>query len=86
MSATGQWQQHPERRQVIGAARRCRLGQSGVQRLQGKIMGDKTDFSRASSERKNLEIHQVVIEMGMGFRAPAGLQVAVRIIVAAPER
>jgi HlyD family secretion protein len=44
-----------------------------------KIMGDKTVFSRASSERKDLHIIQVVIEMEPGFSAPVGLQVDVRI-------
>jgi len=51
-----------------------------------KIMGDKTVFSRASSERKNLDVLQAVIEMGTEFRAPAGLQVDVRIIVREPDR
>ncbi len=46
-----------------------------------KIMGDKTVFSRASSERKNLDVLQAVIELGPEFRAPAGLQVDVRINV-----
>jgi ABC exporter DevB family membrane fusion protein len=44
-----------------------------------KIMGDKTVFTRASSERKDLHILQVVIEMESGFAVPVGLQVDVRI-------
>jgi ABC exporter DevB family membrane fusion protein len=44
-----------------------------------KIMGDKTVFTRASSERKDLHILQVVIEMDLRFSAPVGLQVDVRI-------
>jgi len=43
------------------------------------IMGDKTVFARVSSERKDLDVLQVVIEMEDGFRAPMGLQVDVRI-------
>ena len=44
-----------------------------------KIMGDKTAFTRASSERKDLNVLEVVVEMGREFRAPAGLQVDVKI-------
>lgn len=44
-----------------------------------KVMGKKSTFTRASSERKDLEVLQVVIDMGPGFQAPAGLQVDVRI-------
>jgi len=44
-----------------------------------RIMGDKTVFTRASSERKDLHVLQVVIEMDSGFSAPVGLQVDVRI-------
>jgi HlyD family secretion protein len=44
-----------------------------------KIMGDKTVFTRASSERKDLRVLQVVIEMEPGFSAPVGLQVDVRV-------
>lgn len=43
------------------------------------IMGDKTVFARVSSERKDLDVLQIVIEMEDGFRAPMGLQVDVRI-------
>jgi HlyD family secretion protein len=44
-----------------------------------KIMGGKTVFTRASSERKDLNVLQIVIEMESGFSAPVGLQVDVRI-------
>lgn len=43
------------------------------------IMGDKTVFTRASSERKDLHVLEVVIEMEPGFSAPVGLQVDVRV-------
>jgi hypothetical protein len=46
-----------------------------------KIMGDKTVFTKASSERKDLHVLQVVIEVEPGFSAPVGLQVDVRIRV-----
>lgn len=42
------------------------------------IMGDKTLFARVSSEKRDLDVLQVVIEMEDGFRAPVGLQVDVR--------
>jgi HlyD family secretion protein len=48
-----------------------------------KIMGDKTVFSRASSERKDLHALQLLIEMGPEFKVPAGLQVDVKIAQAA---
>lgn len=44
-----------------------------------RIMGDKTVFTRASSERKDLHVLQIVIEMDSRFTAPIGLQVDVRI-------
>jgi HlyD family secretion protein len=44
-----------------------------------QIMGDKTVFTRASCERKDLHVLQVVIEMELGFSGPVGLQVDVRI-------
>jgi multidrug resistance efflux pump len=43
------------------------------------IMGKKTVFTRASSERKDLDVLQVLIDMGPDFTAPAGLQVDVKI-------
>jgi len=44
-----------------------------------KIMGDKPIFTRAASQRKALNVVQVVIEMGRAFSAPVGLQVDVSI-------
>jgi HlyD family secretion protein len=44
-----------------------------------RVMGDKTVFTRASSERKDLHVLQVIVEMNSGFAAPIGLQVDVRV-------
>jgi HlyD family secretion protein len=44
-----------------------------------KIMGRKTLFTRASSERKDLNVLQAVIAMEPGFSAPVGLQVDVQL-------
>lgn len=44
-----------------------------------RLMGNKTVFSRASSERKDLDVLQVLIDMPQSFRAPLGLQVDVEI-------
>jgi multidrug resistance efflux pump len=44
-----------------------------------QIMGDKTVFTRASSERRDLHVLQVVLEMESEFAAPVGLQVDVRV-------
>jgi HlyD family secretion protein len=43
------------------------------------IMGDKTVFTRGSSERKDLDVLQVIIDFGADFQAPIGLQVDVVI-------
>jgi HlyD family secretion protein len=43
------------------------------------IMGKRTMFSKAATERKDLDVVQVLIEMGKGFRAPVGLQVDVKL-------
>lgn len=43
------------------------------------LMGGKTLFAHAASERKDLEVIQAVIEMEATFRAPVGLQVDVEI-------
>lgn len=45
-----------------------------------QIMGDKTVFTRSSSERKDLEVLQVLIDMEPGFRCPSGLRVDVTIL------
>jgi HlyD family secretion protein len=67
--------------QRVEAYGRNLLGKTFSGRIVGleKIMGDKTVFTRASSERKDLHVLQVVIEMESGFAAPVGLQVDVRI-------
>jgi multidrug resistance efflux pump len=43
------------------------------------LMGNKTVFTRASSERKDLDVLEVLIDLGPDFHAPAGLQVDVQI-------
>jgi multidrug resistance efflux pump len=42
-----------------------------------KLMGDKTLFARSSSERKDLQVLQVLLDMDPDFQAPVGLQVDV---------
>lgn len=49
------------------------------------VMGGKTMFTGASSERKDLNVLQVLIDMGPDFQAPAGLQVDAKIEVRAAE-
>ena len=44
-----------------------------------EIMGAKTVFTRAATERRDLEVLQVLIEMDPDFRAPVGLRVDVSI-------
>jgi HlyD family secretion protein len=44
-----------------------------------KVMGDKTVFTRAASERKDLSVLQVLIDMEPDFQAPAGLQVDIKV-------
>lgn len=46
-----------------------------------RLMGGKTVFSRAASERKDLDVLQVLIDMPEGFRPPLGLQVDVAVEV-----
>lgn len=43
------------------------------------IMGDKTLFTHESSERKDLDVLQVIIDLGTDCQAPVGLQVDVVI-------
>jgi HlyD family secretion protein len=45
------------------------------------VMGPKTVFSRDASERKDLDIVQVFIDLPADFQAPIGLQVDVEIVV-----
>lgn len=49
-----------------------------------KVMGEKTVFTRAASERKDIHVLQVVVEMEPRFCAPVSLQVDVRIHVKCP--
>jgi HlyD family secretion protein len=57
------------------------------QKYQGKVvfvkdlMGKRTVFTRSSTERKDLDVVQVFIEMGDDFTAPVGLRVDVAIDV-----
>ncbi len=44
------------------------------------LMGDKTVFTQTSSERKDLQVLQVLIDMEPGFRSPSGLRVDVTIL------
>jgi multidrug resistance efflux pump len=46
-----------------------------------RLMGNKTVFSRAASERKDLDVLQVLIDMNEPFQAPLGLQVDVEVIL-----
>jgi multidrug resistance efflux pump len=43
------------------------------------VMGKRTMFSKAATERKDLDVVQVLMEMEEGFRAPVWLQVDVKI-------
>jgi HlyD family secretion protein len=43
------------------------------------IMGTKTVFSRSSTERKDLDVVQVIVEMQSDFSVPIGLEVDVKI-------
>jgi multidrug resistance efflux pump len=45
------------------------------------IMGPKTVFSRSSTERKDLDIVQVLLEMQPEFSIPVGLEVDVKVFV-----
>jgi multidrug resistance efflux pump len=44
-----------------------------------QLMGPKTVFTRAASERKDLDVLQILIDMDQTFSAPAGLRVDVRV-------
>jgi multidrug resistance efflux pump len=48
------------------------------------VMGDRTVFAHSPSERKDLQVLQVLIELGPDFCAPAGLQVEVAVEVQVP--
>jgi HlyD family secretion protein len=79
---------------------RIRRGQSatifgrnlGQQRFPGKVervkslMGDKTVFTNAPDERKDLDVREVLIDMDEGFTAPVGLRVDVAIDIGDDDR
>ena len=44
-----------------------------------QMMGAKTVFSHASTERKDLDVRQVLIQLPAGKELPVGLQVDVKI-------
>lgn len=44
------------------------------------VMGKKTIFSRSATERKDLDIVQVMVEMDADFSAPIGLEVDVKLV------
>jgi HlyD family secretion protein len=43
------------------------------------VMGKKTVFSRAASERKDLEVIQVLVDLDEPLVAPVGIQVDVQV-------
>jgi multidrug resistance efflux pump len=45
------------------------------------IMGKKTVFARAATERKDLEVIQVLVDLDEPFTAPVGLQVDIKVHV-----
>lgn len=45
------------------------------------VMGKKRVFSRAATERKDLDVVEVLVDIEEGFSAPIGLQVEVRVVV-----
>ncbi len=51
-----------------------------------RLMGKKTVFTHEATERKDLDVLQVLIEMPQGFAAPVGLQVDVDLEVAAIDQ
>ncbi len=56
--------------------------QRGTVSLVKQVMGNKTVFSHEASERKDLDVLQVLIDLPPDFRAPLGLQVDVDIFIA----
>jgi hypothetical protein len=51
----------------------------GTVTLVKRVMGNKTVFSHEASERKDLDVIQVLIDLPDDFSAPLGLQVDVDI-------
>lgn len=66
---------------VTGRALGAKEYQGHISRIKS-IMGKKSVFTRSSSEKRDLDIVQVFVDMGDEFRAPAGLRVDVAIRVA----
>jgi multidrug resistance efflux pump len=73
-------------RQVREGQRAVAFGRGlGGESYQGRvaavrpIMGKKSVFSGSATERRDLDVVQVIIELTEGFTAPVGLQVDVRI-------
>jgi HlyD family secretion protein len=56
----------------------------GTVALVKRVMGNKTVFSHEASERKDLDVIQVLIDLPEGFTAPLGLQVDVDIQIPEP--
>lgn len=54
---------------------------SGKVALVKRLMGNKTVFSHEASERKDLDVLQVLIDLPPDFHAPLGLQVDVDVMV-----
>jgi len=50
------------------------------------VMGSKTVFTQSATERKDLDVVQVVIEMEESFIAPSGLRVDVRLFMNLPRK
>jgi HlyD family secretion protein len=44
-----------------------------------QIMGKKSVFTRAATERKDLDMLQIIIDLDEAFLAPVGLQVDIRV-------
>jgi HlyD family secretion protein len=65
---------------VFGKGLRGRQFQGRVVLIK-PIMGQKTVFSRSSTERKDLDIVHVLLEMQSDFSAPIGLEVDVKIFL-----
>lgn len=58
---------------------------SGTVALVKRVMGNKTVFSREASERKDLDVLQILIDMPPEFVAPLGLKVDVDIATTAQQ-
>lgn len=63
-----------------------RMRQNGTISLVKRTMGNKTVFSHEASERKDLDVLQVLIDLPPEFKAPLGLQVDVDIHIVEANR